>query len=87
LGRSGNHVLDEVSVSWGINDGEVIFGGFELPKGDIDGDTSFSLALKLVHNPSVFEGSFTHLGGFFFELFNGSFVDTTAFVDEVTSGG
>jgi hypothetical protein len=45
LGCSGNHVLDEVSVSWGINDGEVVFGGFELPEGDIDGDTSFSLSL------------------------------------------
>jgi hypothetical protein len=87
LGSSSDHVFDEVSVSRGINDGEVIFGGFELPKGDIDGDTSFSLGLKFVHNPGVFEGSFTHIGSFFLELLNGSLVDTTAFVDEVTSGG
>ena len=42
LRGTGNHIFDEISVSWGINDGEVIFGGFELPKGDIDGDTSLS---------------------------------------------
>jgi len=55
LGSSSDHVLDEVSVSRGINDGEVILGGFELPKGDIDGDTSFSLGLELVHDPGVLE--------------------------------
>ncbi len=42
LGSTGDHVLDEVSVAWGIDDGEMIFGGFELLKGDIDGDTSLS---------------------------------------------
>jgi hypothetical protein len=87
LGGTGDHVLDEVSVSRGINDGEVIFGGFELPKGDIDGDTSFSLGLKFVHNPGVFEGGFSSISGFLLVLFNGSLVNTTAFVDEVTSGG
>jgi len=38
--------------------------GLELPEGDIDGDTSFSLGLQLVQNPSVLEGTFTHLMGF-----------------------
>ena len=87
LGGTSDHVLDEVSVSWGINDGEVIFGGFELPKGDIDGDTSLSLRLELIHNPSVFEGRLSHFSSFFLELLDGSLVDTTAFVDKVTSGG
>jgi hypothetical protein len=85
LRGTSDHVLDEISVSWGIDDGEVIFGGFELPKGDIDGDTSFSLRLELIHNPSVFEGSFSHFSSFFFIFLNGSLVNTTAFVDEVTS--
>jgi len=86
LGSTSDHVLDEISVSRGIDDGEVIFGGFELPKGDIDGDSSLSFTLKFVHNPSVFERRFTHLGSFFFIFFNGSFIDTTAFVDQMTSG-
>lgn len=55
LRSSGDHVLDEISVAGGVNDGEVVFGGFELPKGDIDGDTSFPLGLELVHDPGVFE--------------------------------
>jgi len=55
LGSTGNHVLDEISVSWGINDGEVILGSFELPEGDSDGDTSFSLSLKFIENQSVLE--------------------------------
>lgn len=87
LGGSGNHVLDEISVAGGINDGEVILGGFELPEGDIDGDTSFSLGLELVHDPSVLERRFTEFGSFLLILFKSSLVNTTAFVDQVTSGG
>jgi len=55
LRSSGNHVLDEISMSWGIDDGEVVFGGFEFPEGDIDGDTSFSLGLEFVEHPGIFE--------------------------------
>jgi hypothetical protein len=64
----------------------MIFWGFELPKGNINGDTSFSLTLKFIHNPSIFEGSFTHLSSLFFEFFNSSFINTTAFIDEMTCG-
>ena len=56
LRGTGDHVLDEISVTWGINDGEMIFFGGELPERNIDGDTSFSFTLELVHNPGVFEG-------------------------------
>ena len=87
MGGTGDHVLDEISVAGGIDDGEVIFGGLELPKGDINGDTSFSLALKLVHNPSILEGALAELGGFLLELLDGTLVDSTALVDEVTGGG
>ena len=43
--------------------------------------------LKFVKDPGVFEGTFTHFLGFLFELFDGSLVDTTALVDQVTGGG
>lgn len=36
--------------------------------------------------PSIFEGSFSHLLGFFLELFDGPFVNAATFVDQVTSG-
>ena len=87
LGGTGDHVLDEVSVSWGIDDGEDRLGGLELPEGDIDGDTSLSLGLKLVKYPGVLERSLTHFFGFLLELSNGSLINTTALVDQVTSGG
>ena len=47
LGGTSDHVLDEISVSWGINDGEDGGLGLEFPEGDIDGDTSLSLSLSL----------------------------------------
>ena len=84
LGSTSNHVLDEISVSGSINNGEVILSGFEFPEGDIDGDTSFSLSLKLVENPSVLERSLTGFSRLLLELLNGSFVDTTALVDQVS---
>jgi len=84
LGGTGDHVLDEITVTGGVNDGDVELVGLELPEGDIDGDTSFSLGLQLVQNPGVLEGTFTHLMGFLLELLDGSLVDTSALVDEVT---
>jgi len=87
LGSTGDHVLDEISVTWGVDDGDFVVVGLEFPESDIDGDTSFSFSLQLVQNPSVFERTFTHFGGFFLEFFDGSLVDTTTFVDEVTGGG
>lgn len=61
LRGSCDHVLDEITMSWGINDGDVILGSLELPQGDINGDTSFTLSLQLVQNPGVLEGTLTHL--------------------------
>lgn len=81
LRGSGNHVFDEISMSGGINNGDVEFFGFEFPKSNINGDTSFSFGLEFVEHPSVFERSFTHFVGFFFEFFDLSFIDTTTFVD------
>jgi len=87
LRGTGDHVLDEISMTWGVDDGDFVVVGLEFPESDIDGDTSFSFSLQLVQNPSVFERTFTHFGGFFLEFFDGSLVDTTTFVDQVTGGG
>ena len=48
-------------MSWGIDDGDVVLGSLELPESDIDGDTTFTLGLQLVEDPSVLERSLTHL--------------------------
>jgi len=74
-------------MAGGIDNGEVVLSGFELPKGNIDGDTSFSFGLKFVEDPSVLERTLTKFVGFLLELFDGSLVNTTALVDQVTSGG
>ena len=64
LGSTSNHVLDEVTVTRGINNGDVELGSLELPEGDIDGDTTLTLGLELVKNPSILEGTLTEFGGF-----------------------
>jgi len=48
LRSAGNHVLDEIAMSGGVDDGEDGLGGLELPKGDVDGDTTFAFSFKLV---------------------------------------
>ena len=86
LGGTSDHVLDEVSVTRSINDGVVVLGGLELSEGDVDGDTSVSLSLELVKNPGEAERTLTNELGFLLELLQGSLVNTSAQVDEVTGG-
>jgi len=86
LGGTSNHVLDEITMSRSVNDGNVVLWSLELPEGDIDGDTALTLGLELVQDPGVLEGTLAHLGGFLLELLDGTLVDTTTFVDQVTSG-
>lgn len=69
------------------NDGDLILGGVELPEGNVNGDTTLTLGLELVKNPSVLEGTLSEFSGFLLELLNGTLVNTTALVDQVTGGG
>jgi hypothetical protein len=87
LGSTSDHVLDEVTVTGGVNDGDVVLGGLELPEGDINGDTTLTLGLELVKDPCVLEGTLAEFSGFLLELLNGTLVDTTALVDQVTGSG
>ena len=43
LRRSSDHVLDEITMSRGINDGDIVFGCLKLPKSNVNGDTTFTL--------------------------------------------
>uniref|UniRef100_A0A1L8EJ06 Uncharacterized protein n=2 Tax=Haematobia irritans TaxID=7368 RepID=A0A1L8EJ06_HAEIR len=87
LRGTSDHVLDEISVTRGINDGNIVFGGFEFPQSNIDGDTTLTFGLQFIQNPGVLEGTLTHFLGFLFEFFNGTLVDTTAFVDQMAGSG
>ena len=74
-------------MSGGINDGDIVLGSLELPQGNVDGDTSLTLGLQLVKNPSVLEGSLAGLRGLLLELLDGPLVNTSALIDQVTGGG
>merc|ERR1711881_77730 len=74
-------------MAWCINNGNLVLGRFKLPQCDINSDTTFSLGLELVEYPSVLERTFSHVGGFLLKLFDGSLVDTTAFVDQMSGTG
>merc|ERR1719342_503246 len=87
LGSTSDHVLDEVTMSGSINDGHIVLGSLKLPESDINGDTSLTLSLELVKNPSILEGSLSRLGRLLLELLDGSLVDSSALVDQVTGGG
>merc|ERR1712012_219223 len=87
LRSSSDHVLDEVTMSRSIDDGHVVLRSLKLPESDVNGDTSLTLSLQFVKNPGVLEGSLARLGRLLLELLDGSLVDTSALVDQVTSGG
>jgi hypothetical protein len=87
LGSTSDHVLDEITVAGGVNDGDIVLGSLELPEGNVDGDTTLTLSLELVKDPGVLERTLAELGSFFLELLNGTLVDTTALVDQVAGSG
>mmetsp|Transcript_23172 Transcript_23172/g.57992 ORF Transcript_23172/g.57992 Transcript_23172/m.57992 type:complete len:371 (+) Transcript_23172:353-1465(+) len=87
LRGTSDHVLDEITMARGVDDGEVVLGGLELPESDINGDTTLTLGLQFVQNPSVLERALAHLLGLLLELLDDTLVDTTALVDQVTGGG
>ena len=55
------HSTKNLPVARGINDGDVVVLSLELPEGNIDGDTTFTLGLELVQHPGVLEGALAHL--------------------------
>jgi len=87
LGSSSDHVLDKVSVTGGVDDGDVVSGSLELPESNVDGDTTLTLGLKFVKNPSILERGLSELGSLLLELLDGSLVNSTTLVDQVSGGG
>ena len=86
LGGTRDHVLNEVTVSGGINDSAVVLGGLELPQGNVDGDAPLALGLELVEDPGVLEGPLVHLGSLLLEPLDDALVDASQLVDEVAGG-
>lgn len=61
LGGASDHILDEVPVPGGIDNGDVVFAGFKFPQGDVNGDTTLSLCLQFIQDPGVLKRAFPHL--------------------------
>merc|ERR1719264_447339 len=87
LACSSDHVLDEVTMAGGVDDGDVVLGGLKLPKSNVDGDTTLALGLQLVHDPRILEGTLARLLSLLLELLNRPLVNTSALVDQVAGGG
>ena len=58
LGCACNRVFDEVSVSWGINDGNIVLAGLKLPQGDINGDTMLTFSFQFVQTQAYLKEPF-----------------------------
>jgi len=86
LGGSSNHVLDEITMAWGVNNGKAEFLRLEFPESNVDGDTTFTLGLQFVEYPCVLKGAFAHFSCFFLEFLDGTFVNATTLVDKMASG-
>ena len=56
---TGNHVLDEVPVTWAVHDSEIELWRIETLVCDINGDTSLTFFFQVVHHPGEFEGRLT----------------------------
>jgi hypothetical protein len=81
LGGTSDHVLDEVTVSRGINDGSIVLGGLKLPQSNINSDTSLTLSLELIKHPSILEGSLVHFSSLLLEPLNHTLVNASKLID------
>jgi len=87
LGSTSDHVLDKVSVPWGIDDSVVVRFGEEFLGGAGDGYTTFALFLLAVHIESEGERAFADLVSFSLELLDFTLGDTAEFEDKTSGGG
>ena len=87
LGGSGDHVLDEVTVSGCVDDGEVVLVGVELLVCYIDGNSSLPLLLKAVHDPCEVEGSLSFLLCLFLVFLDDVRVDCTGLEQDPSGEG
>jgi hypothetical protein len=86
LGGTGDHVLDEITVTGSVDNGNIVSGSLELPESNVDGDTTFTLSLKFVKNPSVLEGRLSELGSLLLELLDSSLVNSSTLCEQTGSG-
>ena len=77
LRSTGDHVLDEITVTWSIDDGPVVLRCEEFLVSNVDGNSTLSLFLQTVHDIRKTESGLTCLSGEFCVVFNNVFFDVT----------
>lgn len=63
------------SVSWGNTEGPIILAGLEFPQRGINGDTMLTCSFQSIQDPSILEGTYSHLSSHLLKFF-----DTITFV-------
>jgi len=87
LRSSRNHVLNEIPVSWGINDCVMIFFCKEFFGCARYRDTTGSLVFGFVHEKGKREGTLSLCVGFCLKFLELTLVNTSKFKHEMSSGG
>merc|ERR1719223_2456471 len=82
-----DHVLDEISVTWRIDDGVMPFVCEEFFGGACNGDTTFPLLFLPVHVKSKCKTALPKAFSLLFEFFQFTFRDPTKLKNQTTSGG
>ena len=86
LGGPGNHVLDEVTMAWGINDGVVPLLGEELLGGACNGHTTLTLLLLPVHEEGECERALAQTLSLSLQLLQITLRQATQLKDQAASG-
>merc|ERR1719240_2088145 len=84
LRGTGNHVLDEVAVTRGIDDGVVPLLGVELLGGACNGHTALTFFLLAIHVESKGERSLSKALSLLLELLKLTFWESTKLEDQTT---
>mmetsp|Transcript_13879 Transcript_13879/g.17117 ORF Transcript_13879/g.17117 Transcript_13879/m.17117 type:complete len:249 (+) Transcript_13879:866-1612(+) len=87
LGGTGNHVLDEVTMAWGIDDGVVPLLGEELLGGACNGHTTLTFLLLSVHEEGKCERTLAQSLGLCLQLLQITFGQATQLKDQAAGGG
>ena len=87
LSDSLDHIWHVVLMSWGIQDSEGLLLGLEAGSTDIDSLTLLLLLLVVVHDVSEPPRVTALLLGLLLELLDGSLIDETHLVDDLSTDG
>ena len=84
LGGTSAHVLDIISLTFGVNFGEDMLVRLDLLESYINSDTTLMLSQS---ERSLSDRSLTSSGDLLLDLLNGSLIEITALIDQVSGGG